>query len=1048
MRLEELYLDGFGHFHQRIFSLEGRPVTVFYGPNEAGKSTLLAFIRTVLFGFPTQRRNEHYPPLSGGRHGGRIRLSGDDGQIYTLERYVGSRGGPLAVRDDAGDTVDPTEFMPRITGQATQAVFTNVFAFGIDELQQVGLLDDSSVSEAIYSAGQGVPGLPAFSQRLSARRRDIFLAAGRTQEVVKLAASLRTIDERLQVVERNAEQYASLTSRRAEINAELQAQNMEHSQWNIRQAEIRNLITGWEDWVELTNCEAQLKSLPANEEFPVDAIPRLDALQELGRQAKADSEDAAEHLRIAEETTAAVVTDEPLLESADRVEEIRRGRSSFDSSVHDLPERQAELRDMEADLSTKLADLGHQWGEGNLEAFDTSLVVRNLVGEWKQCVTESGERLRQAELRSEQERRTLLDRQMETEEAREQLPGEPPSTDAAELLDRQDALRTSRGRLAEYERMRQNHENLQGQLSVLTSGTDSSHDTSSALPPAVLILLALAGAAMAGVGIFLGGAGLPMGIGAGLVLIAVAATLWIRGRTSPSRTTSPVASVLGLQTTETETSVQRSLQALIEAAAPLGLAGQPDGSALDSAEAALEVLRAQLGAWDSANTKLEESSRRDRFQEQRLADAAKEQESAAEADREAHREWRQWLRDHQLDEALTPDTMTTFLAHVDAARGILLETRRMRDRVVAIEKDIEEFRQKVEPLAVTHDIPLPAGNWGQTAAVADTLISQTDQAREAQSRREAAQEQQEAAQRFVEDRERRLRQVQKELDDFLSLGGTDDPEDFRVRSRAHEGRLECERRRDELIRSLERLSGPGDRLDAFRELLASTDQIQLNEESSTVSERLREVEATRSGLQEERGRIENELERLTGEEETSRLRMQRSTLLEQLRDSAWEWSRLTMAEELLDRTRQKFEIERQPRVVQQAQDFFSHITGQRYTRLSVPIGERTVTVMDAIGGGKQPQELSRGTREQLYLALRFGLVREFGEHAERLPVVVDEVLVNFDPERARLAAEAFANLAETNQVLVFTCHPDMVDLFAEAARAQVIEVESTVSNHG
>ena len=41
MRLEELYLDGFGHFHQRLFSPEGKPVTVFYGPNEAGKSTLL-----------------------------------------------------------------------------------------------------------------------------------------------------------------------------------------------------------------------------------------------------------------------------------------------------------------------------------------------------------------------------------------------------------------------------------------------------------------------------------------------------------------------------------------------------------------------------------------------------------------------------------------------------------------------------------------------------------------------------------------------------------------------------------------------------------------------------------------------------------------------------------------------------------------------------------------------------------------------------------------------------------------------------------------------
>ena len=160
MKLEELFLDGFGHFHQRTFSSVEGPVTVFLGPNEAGKSTLLAFIRTVIFGFPRQGRDAHYPPLASGRHGGRIRLSGDDGQAYTLERYTGIRGGSVALRNDAGDPLDPNEFLPRITGRAAQAVFNNVFAFGIDELQQVGLLDDSSVNESIYSAGQACQGCP------------------------------------------------------------------------------------------------------------------------------------------------------------------------------------------------------------------------------------------------------------------------------------------------------------------------------------------------------------------------------------------------------------------------------------------------------------------------------------------------------------------------------------------------------------------------------------------------------------------------------------------------------------------------------------------------------------------------------------------------------------------------------------------------------------------------------------------------------------------------------------------------------------------------
>jgi uncharacterized protein YhaN len=66
-----------------------------------------------------------------------------------------------------------------------------------------------------------------------------------------------------------------------------------------------------------------------------------------------------------------------------------------------------------------------------------------------------------------------------------------------------------------------------------------------------------------------------------------------------------------------------------------------------------------------------------------------------------------------------------------------------------------------------------------------------------------------------------------------------------------------------------------------------------------------------------------------------------------------------------------------------------------------------------------------------------------GEDAERLPVVVDEVLVNFDLDRARRAATAFVELSRTNQVLVLTCHQWMVDLFTEASPdAAVIDLAS------
>ncbi len=97
MRIEGLYIDGFGHFAQTEFGPFAAPITIFNGANEAGKTTLLAFVRTVLFGFPSRRRDTHYPPLRGGRHGGRVIIVDASGTRYTVERYAGVRGGNLSI---------------------------------------------------------------------------------------------------------------------------------------------------------------------------------------------------------------------------------------------------------------------------------------------------------------------------------------------------------------------------------------------------------------------------------------------------------------------------------------------------------------------------------------------------------------------------------------------------------------------------------------------------------------------------------------------------------------------------------------------------------------------------------------------------------------------------------------------------------------------------------------------------------------------------------------------------------------------------------------
>ncbi|MEC8592344.1 MAG: hypothetical protein VXZ15_12330 [Planctomycetota bacterium] len=76
--------------------------------------------------------------------------------------------------------------------------------------------------------------------------------------------------------------------------------------------------------------------------------------------------------------------------------------------------------------------------------------------------------------------------------------------------------------------------------------------------------------------------------------------------------------------------------------------------------------------------------------------------------------------------------------------------------------------------------------------------------------------------------------------------------------------------------------------------------------------------------------------------------------------------------------------------------------------------------------------LSRGTREAVFLSLRLALVEAYHKRGIDLPMVLDDVLVNFDSERAVWAAEVLKNFAQQgHQVLMFSCHQHMATTFSE-----------------
>src|SRR5207247_6842922 len=176
----------------------------------------------------------------------------------------------------------------------------------------------------------------------------------------------------------------------------------------------------------------------------------------------------------------------------------------------------------------------------------------------------------------------------------------------------------------------------------------------------------------------------------------------------------------------------------------------------------------------------------------------------------------------------------------------------------------------------------------------------------------------------------------------------------------------------------------------------------------------------------ETGRVDERITMMEHNEERTRNLVKQEKVLAKIDVAAEQWAVVTLCRTLLDETRKIYETERQPEVLRQASSFFKVMTEARYFRVIAPLDGAEIQVERADGVRLSPQALSRGTAEQLYLAMRLALVRDYARRLDPLPVVFDDIFVNFDPDRTRNTMRAVAELAQTHQVLLFTCHPHLV----------------------
>ena len=206
----------------------------------------------------------------------------------------------------------------------------------------------------------------------------------------------------------------------------------------------------------------------------------------------------------------------------------------------------------------------------------------------------------------------------------------------------------------------------------------------------------------------------------------------------------------------------------------------------------------------------------------------------------------------------------------------------------------------------------------------------------------------------------------------------------------------------------------------------------VHERSCLLQEEINSINGDLQHAFELRGQLKAKSTQITSDRDVNQLRLQKRNL--ELRIQAFEehWQIWTLTEHLFGGVREHFESQRQPETLRNASLWLDTITEGDYCRIWTPLGEDLLYVDDAQGQPWAIDSLSRGTRESIYLSLRFALVRSYHEEGISLPLILDDVLVNCDLSRAKNAIKAIHQFSnEVGQVLFFTCHDHIAELFSQ-----------------
>jgi uncharacterized protein YhaN len=398
-------------------------------------------------------------------------------------------------------------------------------------------------------------------------------------------------------------------------------------------------------------------------------------------------------------------------------------------------------------------------------------------------------------------------------------------------------------------------------------------------------------------------------------------------------------------------------------------------------------------------------------------------QKAALADRTWLTAWREacsacWLGDKAA--ALPFEAVREMLAAVVSLGPTLKTQADLAERIRAMEDDQAAFGRELERL--TPELGIEPGQHSRLDLAQSVLDRVQEAGRAAEHKRrlhsalEAAQDRQRQVEGDALVHARRAGEMTKfmQVDSLIELAG-------KLRDAEQKADLERQAVQAELdILAALHLENLAD----AQTLLAAQGEPELEFEQATLSAQLENLDKRTRELFAASKQADDRIAAVGGDDAAARIEERRRTKLLEIEDKARLYLRLRVGIAAADRALRAYRDQHRSSMMTQASDAFKIISRGAYRGLGTQPDRDgdSLVALGVDGGSKLATDLSKGTRFQLYVALRAAGYHEFAKLRSPVPFIADDIMETFDDFRAEETLRVFEKMARLGQVIYLTHH--------------------------